>query len=410
MNLISLKFKRYGKWADASFSFGRFNVIVGDNESGKSTMFDSVGTMLYGFLPKTANNHPYTSWDGGYIEFSAEIEREGGERVEIERRLRSSADGTLLRTNGSSEKIGNHPLPETDGVGRDLFRSLFHIDETELMIFDPSGWSKIRNTLFRAFGSQSDNELNGYRLRLPDEVLEDIDEDMRRLYSTRGNAKSKRKKVLADLKDARQALRDKEREWDGLRDQMQRRDTLRLEVESMDTRIRELDRASQELRQAIEERTKWERKHGLHSQILPFAGDESSWIDEFQELDQKLAERKRRLEEMRDEVSGLKIRISEERYDGRLVSLGAHWAEIEATERQLHESLRNERVDRDRIEDQRAQLAALPQLDPSVDIDAARASARANAEHIARRNRLAWLMLPVVLAAAVMAVFWWPGA
>ena len=37
-------------------------VIAGDNETGKSALFEFLTTALFGFAPATAANHPYSPW------------------------------------------------------------------------------------------------------------------------------------------------------------------------------------------------------------------------------------------------------------------------------------------------------------------------------------------------------------
>ncbi len=41
-------------------------VIAGDNETGKSALFEFLTTALFGFVPATAVNHPYRPWDGRF--------------------------------------------------------------------------------------------------------------------------------------------------------------------------------------------------------------------------------------------------------------------------------------------------------------------------------------------------------
>ena len=64
-------------------------VVLGPNESGKSTFFSFLTNLLYGFRPATRDGHPYTPWSGGDPEGSARIRLDDGTAVDLERRLAS---------------------------------------------------------------------------------------------------------------------------------------------------------------------------------------------------------------------------------------------------------------------------------------------------------------------------------
>ena len=68
MRFESIEVIRYGCLADLSTGqtpLPNIVVVLGPNESGKSTLFDFMSTILYGFRPATRSRHPFTPWAGG---------------------------------------------------------------------------------------------------------------------------------------------------------------------------------------------------------------------------------------------------------------------------------------------------------------------------------------------------------
>ena len=84
MILRSLELKHFGKFGERSFDFRRgFNLVVGANESGKSTMMEAVPAILFGMRDKDR----YKPWGRqGSCEAALALEN-GGRTVRIEREL-----------------------------------------------------------------------------------------------------------------------------------------------------------------------------------------------------------------------------------------------------------------------------------------------------------------------------------
>lgn len=86
MILRSLELKHFGKFSERSFDFRRgFNLVVGANESGKSTMMEAIPAALFGLRDKDR----YKPWGRqGSCEAALSLEN-GGCTVRIERELLS---------------------------------------------------------------------------------------------------------------------------------------------------------------------------------------------------------------------------------------------------------------------------------------------------------------------------------
>ena len=51
-------------WTERGLAEHGVVVVAGDNETGKSALFEFLTTALFGFAPATAAKHPYSPWNG----------------------------------------------------------------------------------------------------------------------------------------------------------------------------------------------------------------------------------------------------------------------------------------------------------------------------------------------------------
>lgn len=126
-------------------------VVLGPNESGKSTFFSFLTNLLYGFRPATAEGHPYTPWSGGSPEGFARIRLDDGTAVELERRLGSAGRGRVT-INGVAEDIRNRALAATDHVNRGIFRHVYALTLAELASLEGESWNIVQDRLVAALG------------------------------------------------------------------------------------------------------------------------------------------------------------------------------------------------------------------------------------------------------------------
>ncbi len=126
-------------------------VVLGPNESGKSTFFSFLTNLLYGFRPATADGHPYTPWSGGNPEGFARIRLDDGTVLELERRLASSGRGRVT-TDGVAEDIRNRSLAVTDHVNQGIFRHVYALTLAELASLEGESWNIVQDRLVAALG------------------------------------------------------------------------------------------------------------------------------------------------------------------------------------------------------------------------------------------------------------------
>ncbi|MBM4436559.1 MAG: AAA family ATPase [Actinobacteria bacterium] len=134
-------------WAVADLAQAGIVVVVGDNETGKSALFEFLAAALFGFVPTTADQHPYTPWEGGSPGGRCDVVLANGSRVGVARRLTSRAAGTLDAGQSPSD-LANRPVPWVSGLPRAMFRSIHALTQEEALEVRPETWAHVQDRLF----------------------------------------------------------------------------------------------------------------------------------------------------------------------------------------------------------------------------------------------------------------------
>lgn len=184
MKIIKIRFAPYGKFEDDSIIFSpHLNVVFGKNEAGKSTLYDGILTLLYGFAPASKDKHPYTSWRSGGLQLFSELES-NGELFSIERSLKSTPKFNVINHNTNSVVSGrNESIFTSFNISRELYKAVFHLTSEDLNALEKLSWSQIQDKLLFSEG-------NDY-LKPTNEVLEQIESDIRTIWrdDRKGNPK-----------------------------------------------------------------------------------------------------------------------------------------------------------------------------------------------------------------------------
>ena len=193
MRFESIDITRYGCLADLSTGdvpLPSIVVVLGPNESGKSTFFDFVSTMLYGFRPATRSQHPYTPWSGGDAEGQARIRLAGDDVLGVHRRLMSTG-WARLRTNGHVEDIGNRHLSAANHVTRVVYRQVYALTLAELAGLEGESWDLVQD---RLVGAMAAPDLRPARL-----VAAEFEDEAKKLWRPDRRGRPRAHVLLAEL-------------------------------------------------------------------------------------------------------------------------------------------------------------------------------------------------------------------
>jgi uncharacterized protein YhaN len=171
MIIRALYYTTYGKIENKSFQLSSgVNIFYGENEAGKSTLFNSLFTLLYGFDPANREKHMYTNWNKNEILFYADIQ-ENEELLSVERRLMSVPKLTISnKATGNVEIRRNETLPWIEHVSPTLFKSVFHITSEDLNRFEDASWDQIQEQLIFNYGTDYLNKVSDVSESLEQEI------------------------------------------------------------------------------------------------------------------------------------------------------------------------------------------------------------------------------------------------
>ena len=276
MRFESIEVMRYGCLADLSTGdapLPNIVVVLGPNESGKSTLFDFMSTILYGFRPATRSRHPFTPWAGGDPEGRATIRLDLGEDsspIEVHRRLRSQAWGRLHAAERVDD-IRNRPVPGVAHVTRVVFRQVYALTLAELAGLERESWDLVQDRLVGAMAAPdlvsartvaADLEAEAKRLWRPDRRgrprVRALAEELSRLNERKRDALYNDRVVrdkVAERTDAERRLR------------ALREERARVEVRDAEDRVARLERRR---REAVAAGTEGER---LEARVAEHAGE-----------------------------------------------------------------------------------------------------------------------------------------
>ncbi len=175
MKIKAINYNVYGHFQNASFDFSSgINVVYGPNEAGKTTLYDSMVTLLYGFRPANRNKHRYVNWTAQKIHFLSTIEC-NGELFTVERRLTSAPQWFCTHVAKQTvEKGRNEALPETEGVSEPLYRGVFHLNTQSLDALEKMTWREIETHLVYDYGAEY--------LNAPSVVVSELTQDLHKLW------------------------------------------------------------------------------------------------------------------------------------------------------------------------------------------------------------------------------------
>ena len=128
-------------------------VVVGPNESGKTTFFHMLSSVIYGLYPASRDQHPYAPWSGRDLDVEADLRLDDDERWHVRRRLLASPMGHVSRGD-REEPLRNQTLSCATHVTREVFHQVFALTLAEVATLESEAWSDIQDRLIGAMGAR----------------------------------------------------------------------------------------------------------------------------------------------------------------------------------------------------------------------------------------------------------------
>ena len=272
MIINKLRYKVYGKLIDHDIDLSpRINIFLGDNEAGKSTIFNSISTLIYGFKPSSREKHPYVNWSKNEINFSSEI-TETGELLTIERSLKSVPRFNISKSNNSMQIFRNEPLPFVNHVSDTLFEAVFHLTAEDLNQFEKASFETIQEKLIFNYGSDYLNKAS--------DVILKLEQDINALWrkDKRGNPKINQLQI--EINQLKLQRHEAEKSYQMIRANLLRIDAIEARFKQADLDRKALDQSLRLMRTNLPIRELIERIEGLKRNLYK--------MDAYSTLDSKL--------------------------------------------------------------------------------------------------------------------------
>lgn len=290
MRVENLQVKQYGilrNWQVSDLPAGVV-IFYGPNEAGKSTLFDLLTSLFYGFSPATIAKHPYMSWyDYAPLNISAGLMLRDNRQGQVHRRLLPSGpQGTfrLLKKNENSipERIGNRALAFVQHIRRDLYQALYALSVYDFKHLEDKHRDEIQDCLL--------GDLTTARFHPVKKVLSELQEEANKLWRVDRRGSPKHKELSTELRDVQKERKEAIQRENELRDDIERLDKLKNEWENIRQKRAELKarirRAEilQPVAQTIKQLEHWQQEIGnlerLDKLPVDLAGELQRLLDE----------------------------------------------------------------------------------------------------------------------------------
>ncbi|NNE07999.1 MAG: AAA family ATPase [Gemmatimonadetes bacterium] len=193
-------------------------VVYGPNESGKTTFYHYLTTMLFGFHPANLEGNPYAPWSGVEMGGEAEVVLGKRERWTVKRAMRASITGRIVR-NKERTNIQNQPLPCLGMITRALFQTVYAMNRHDLVFLDEKSWAEVKD---RLLGTAGIPQVQSARL-----VAEALEKEADQLWRSDRRGKSRSRKLrdkMRALGEAEQKARERDRATRTIEAELERAD------------------------------------------------------------------------------------------------------------------------------------------------------------------------------------------
>lgn len=170
------------------------NVLIGENEAGKSTVLRSIEALYFGFKP--VKDWKYANWDATDVTLEGEIQETDEIASYVTRRYGARIRGSVQRGH-LAEALGNGPFLETR-IDLELYKSMFSMSTDELSNIGKKSWKELNDSL-------TDN-YNSTVFKTAHEVVTELEAKSATLFKESGRGHSEMKRQREEEKELTEAL------------------------------------------------------------------------------------------------------------------------------------------------------------------------------------------------------------
>lgn len=345
MVINKISYKTYGRILDREIQLKKgLNIFIGDNESGKTTIFNSIYSTLFGFNPTNRDKHPYTNWDKKEIVFSTEINHLE-ELFLVERSLKSVPKLNLVQmSNGHVQTFRNEALPFIHHVSEGMFEKVFYLSAEDLNSVEKETWENVQEKLIFNYGSDY--------LRKTSDVLTSLEQEINSLWrrDKRGNPLINQLQTeLGQLKI--QKIRAEEN-YDLMHKEIDRLDQYKSEQISNEDLKRKREAELKNLRKILPVKELMEKIESLNKKVFKkdeFEGFSTSLLSDMKSKEENFIALKNKCDQIIESILELKSQlIPMSAHDEKLFEISS---ELDTLKFQQNELMRFEHEEHSKLEE-----------------------------------------------------------
>jgi len=292
MIINKLFYKIYGKLIDKEIELSPgITVFLGDNEAGKSTIFNSLVTLIYGFKPSSRDKHPYSNWLRNEINFSSEI-TELGELFMVERSLKSVPKFYLTKDKTqSTQTYRNETLPFINHVSDALFEAVFHLTADDLNQFEKASFESVQEKLIFNYGSDYLNKAS--------DVILQLEQDINALWRKDKRGNPKINQLQNEINALKLQRHDAEKDYEKIQNYLLKIESIEKERIRLLSEKNTLDQSQRQMRTVLPIKALIVKIEALKQNIYKedaFSEFEGAFIDQMNQTQIKVNDMKSKIE------------------------------------------------------------------------------------------------------------------
>lgn len=232
MKIKKIDFISFGRLLEKSIAFNDgVNIIYGKNESGKSTITESIITLFYGIYPTSKDKNPLVNWDHQALNIKGLIEH-NAETYEVSRELMSQPIGTLKRNNDITQ-INNNTLNFMKRISIDLYRDLYCLETRNIDQLQKDTWEKVDSQMIFSYDKTGINK--------PENVLERIDEELNQIWRESNRGKYRLKTIEEEINQFKRKKSELIKIYEDTKNDIEQIDKVRVLINKLKKQLNDLE-------------------------------------------------------------------------------------------------------------------------------------------------------------------------